>query len=185
MKEVTTEIRRTYWGAAPHTLYTALVWMAAGGLATKGQTTLSIVVFLVGGTLTFPAGELIRRLWLTSPPLSVGNTLPALFMWMAFTIPASYPLIYLACKDNIQVFYPAFTILIGAHYLPFSYGYGMRSFLILSLILVGEGTAFALFIPHTMGFPALVTGFTLLLLSAFHFYLIKKENHEYTRTAHA
>ena len=94
---------------------------------------------------------------------------------MAFTIPASYPLIYLACRSDINLFFPSFTILIGAHYLPFVYGYRMLSFLMLASVLVLEGTICAILYANSFSEQAYVTGATLLLFATINYIIIKKE----------
>jgi hypothetical protein len=46
---------------------------------------------------------------------------------------------------HLPRFYPALMILVGAHYLPFVFLYGMRMFAPLSAILVGCGVVIALY----------------------------------------
>ncbi|MGE0772892.1 MAG: hypothetical protein AB7K37_14345 [Cyclobacteriaceae bacterium] len=114
-----TQMRRTYLSAVPHTVYTAAVWLTSGYVADSLSKAMAIVFFIAGCTFIFPFGELIRKIMKPINVLSAGNRLPRLFTLLAFTIPLSYPLIYMACVANINYFFPAFTILVGAHYLPF------------------------------------------------------------------
>lgn len=174
--DFSTELRRTYWGAVPHTIFTAAVWIIASGLSfysSKGQ---AIMFFIVAGSFTFPGGELIRKFMSTPNLISKENKLPQFFMLLAFTVPASYPLIYFACKANINYFFPAFTVLIGAHYLPFVYGYQMTSFSLLSIALVAQGTFIGYYYPESFALSGFCTGTTLLLFAALHYVMIKKEN---------
>lgn len=174
--DFSTELRRTYWGAVPHTVFTAAVWITASCLSFYISKNQAIVFFMVAGTFTFPGGELIRKFMSAPSLISKENKLPQFFMLLAFTIPASYPLIYFACKANINYFFPAFTVLIGAHYLPFVYGYQMISFSVLSIVLVAQGTLIGYYYPESFALSGLCTGITLLLFAALHYFIIKKEN---------
>jgi hypothetical protein len=49
-------------------------------------------------------------------------------MQVAFVLPASMPLLVPVGLYRLNWFYPAMTILLGAHYLPFVFLYGMRMF---------------------------------------------------------
>jgi hypothetical protein len=169
------EMRGTYVGAVPHTLFTALVWFISAYWADAFSQSQAIVMFIVGGTFTFPGGELIRKIMRVPTVLSKDNTLPQLFMLLAFTIPLSYPLIYLLCRNNINLFFPSFTILVGAHYLPFVYGYRMKSFALLSVILVGLGTFISIQYPNSFSVAGYTTGAVLFLFAALHLLLIKKQ----------
>jgi hypothetical protein len=172
------QMRVTFAGAVPHTLFTALIWIVAGCLAVISTPLKAILFFIIGGTFTFPGGELIRKSLGTRNVLSTDNRLPLFFTLLAFTIPLSYPLIYFICKANVNLFFPAFTILIGAHYLPFVYGYQMKSFALLSILLVGSGTITGLYFNNSFAMQAFLTGSALLVFAFIHFIQIKRELYE-------
>lgn len=174
--DFSTELRRTYWGAVPHTIFTAAIWIAASCLSFYLSKSQVIVFFIVAGTFTFPGGELLRKFMSAPNLISKENRLPQFFTLLAFTVPASYPLIYFACKANINYFFPAFTILIGAHYLPFVYGYRMISFSVLSFFLVAQGTMIGYYLPDSFALSGFSTGITLLVFATIHYFIIKKEN---------
>jgi hypothetical protein len=175
LSDYSKELRDYYLGASPHTLFTGLVWLASAWWAESYSKTQAIGLFIIVGTFTYPAGELIRKMMRVSTNLSKENRLPQMFMLLAFTIPLSYPLIYLVCRENINLFFPAFTILIGAHYLPFVFGYKMKSFAILSILLVGLGTVISLKYPSAFSLSGYLTGSVLVAFAALHFTLIKKQ----------
>lgn len=168
------EMRTTYLGAFPHTLFTAFIWLVAGTMGVYTTKSQAIIFFLVAGMFIFPGGELIRKFMRVPSTLSKDNKFPQLFTLLAFTIPISYPLIYLICKNEINLFFSSFTILVGAHYLPFVFGYKMPTFGLLSLLLVSVGTAFSIFYPDQFSVPAFITGGILLVFGFLHFLLIKK-----------
>lgn len=174
--EHTLQFRRTYQAAVPHTLFTALVWLMSAFITHFMSMAMGYTFFIVAATFTFPAGELIRKMMKAPQLVSKDNQLPFLFMLMAFGIPLCYPLIYLACKDHPNLFFAAFSILVGAHYLPFAYGYGMKSFIVLGLLLVFQGTACAFLLPDFTIMPAIFTGVILIIFAALHYNIIKNEN---------
>lgn len=169
------EMRLTYFGAVPHTLVTAVIWLLAGLTGDLHSPIMGILVLIVGGMFIFPAGELIRKLMRINSPIREENRLPQLFMLLAFSVPLSYPLIYLIVKQDINLFFPSFMIVIGAHYLPFVFGYGMKSFGVLSLVMVGLGTYFSLSKTMMFSTSAYVTSFLLLAFAVLHYIKIKKE----------
>ena len=72
--------------------------------------------------------------------LAPENPFTALAMQIAFTIPVSLPLIGAATIHRVDWFYPAFLIVVGAHYLPFVFLYGMWTFALLAAIMIAGGT---------------------------------------------
>lgn len=63
---------------------------------------------------------------------------------------------------RLNWFFPAMMILVGAHYLPFAFLYGMRMFTALAVTLVAGGVAFARFLPGSFGASAWFTAAVLL-----------------------
>ncbi|MCB9236560.1 MAG: hypothetical protein M9954_16585 [Cyclobacteriaceae bacterium] len=169
------EMRKTYWCAVPHTWYTSWVWLVSGLIGDMVSKPMAIVFFLVGCTLIFPIGEWIRKVLGGTGKASEGNTLPQLFVQLAFTIPMGYPLVYLACRANIHYFFPAFTVLVGAHYLPFVYGYGKKTFGLLAVLLVGTGTLCIFYLNQSFSISAYITAGWLALFGTLHYYQLKKE----------
>ena len=60
-------------------------------------------------------------------------------MQVAFTLPMTMLLLVPVTEFRLNLFYPALLILLGAHYLPFVFLYGMRMFIALCAILVSSG----------------------------------------------
>lgn len=170
-----TEMRKTYLTAVPHTFYTAFIWFTAGLMGDLVSRPLAIFFFLVGCTFIFPFGEFIRKVMKAPNLISKENKLPQLFTQLAFTIPLSYPLVYLACIANLNFFFPAFSVLIGAHYLPFVYGYGKKTFGLLGLLLVAVGSICIFYFPGSFSLAAYITAAFLFIFGAIHFNQLKKE----------
>ena len=89
----------------------------------------------------------------------------ALGMQVAFVIPLCVPLVYAASVHHAAWFYPAFMVVVGAHYLPFIFLYGMPHFGALAAILVTAGIAIALYLPRPFSVGAWFTTVILLLFA--------------------
>ena len=107
--------------------------------------------------------------------LSKDNPFGMLAMQIAFTIPATYPLIAAATIHNVNWFYPAFLVVVGAHYLPFIFLYGMPQFGILAVLLVVLGTAIGIYFPDSFTLGGWI-GAVVYLVFAFPFRAIALRN---------
>jgi hypothetical protein len=83
---------------------------------------------------------------------------------------------------RLNWFYPAMMILLGAHYLPFVFLYGMRMFAVLAAFLVGGGTLIAMYFSASFSIGAWYTGTTLLVFAALGRMIA---DHEYRANAYA
>jgi len=86
-------------------------------------------------------------------------------MQVAFVLPFSMLLLVPLCHYNLNLFFPALMVLLGAHYLPFATLYGMRMFLFLAGILIAVGVVIALRFSGTFSLGAWVGGLSLLLFA--------------------
>jgi hypothetical protein len=71
----------------------------------------------------------------------------ALARQTAFIVPLCMPLIAATSLCRIDWFYPAFMIVVGAHYLPFTHLYGMWQYQVLGGILIAAGVTIGLWVP--------------------------------------
>ena len=79
---------------------------------------------------------------------------------------APMPLVAPVVAFRLHWFFPAMMVLLGAHYLPFTFLYGMRSFIPLSALLVTAGVAIALWFPAAFSLGGWTAG---LILRVFAF----------------
>ncbi len=86
----------------------------------------------------------------------------ALGIQVAFTLPLSLPVVIGIAAVRPVWFYPAFMIVLGAHYLPFVFMYGMWQFAGLCAILVGSGVALGMYPPQSISLGAWLTAAVLL-----------------------
>jgi hypothetical protein len=89
----------------------------------------------------------------------------ALGIQIAFTLPLTLPVVIGVAALRPAWFYPAFMIMLGAHYLPFVFLYGMWQFAGLCAILVTSGVAIGMYLPKPVSLGAWVTASFLLVFS--------------------
>jgi hypothetical protein len=160
------DVRTTFFGGFAGQLVSGLVWLASAALATWASPRDGILVLVFGGMLIFPLTQLTLRLMGRPAALPKGHPMNALAIEIAFIVPLCLPLIGAAALRHLPWFYPAFMIVIGAHYLPFAFLYGMRQFLALGALLIGLGLLTGLYAPSIFSLGAWITA-ALLVLFAF------------------
>jgi len=134
------EVRLTFMGGFPGSVVSGTIWLVSAALGTWGSTDNAILVLVVGGAFIFPLTQLLLRAMGRRASLDPANPLAGLAMQVAFTIPLSLPLIGAATIHRLDWFYPAFLIVVGAHYLAFMFLYGMWTFALLAAAMIGGGT---------------------------------------------
>ena len=159
------EMRTRYVGGFYGQLVSGLLWLLSGALAVWSGPRLAIITLVVGGMFIFPATELLLRAAGARVSLSADNALRSLGMQVAFVLPLSMPLLLPVSRYRLTWFYPALMILLGAHYLPFVFLYGMRMFWALGAILVGLGVLIAMYWSGTFSVGAWLTGAILLVFA--------------------
>jgi len=87
-------------------------------------------------------------------------------MQVAFVLPLSMPLLVPVGLYRLDWFFPALMILVGAHYVPFVFLYGMRMFAILAAFLVAGGLLLATYSPGIFSAGAWITSGALLVFAA-------------------
>jgi hypothetical protein len=159
------DVRTTFIGGFPGQLVSSFVWFASAALATFASHRAAILVLVLGGVFIFPMTQLLLRL-MSRPASLPGHPMNGLAMQIAFIVPLMLPLIGAATLHRINWFYPAFMIVIGAHYLPFIFLYGLRLFGVLAALLIGAGLMLGLYGPSVFSLGAWITA-GLLLIFAF------------------
>jgi hypothetical protein len=152
-----------------------LIWLISAGFASWGSPETAILVLVVSGFFIFPITELLVRTVGTRSKLSSGNLLPQLGMQVALVLPFSMPLLLPVSRFDLNLFYPALMILLGAHYLPFAFLYGMRMFAVLAALLLGGGIIIAMYLSSSFSIGAWYTGIVLLIFAVVGKLLVDKE----------
>ncbi len=160
------EMRLSLLGGFMGQLVSALLWLASAVLATWWTQRSAIMLLIGAGFFIFPLTKLGLRLIGHREKVSTDNPLNALGMQAAFVLPLSLLLVGAAALYRIEWFYPAFMIVLGAHYLPFVTLYGMRMFYALAAILVAAGVVLALYIQMPFNTGAWFTAAVLAVFAA-------------------
>jgi Family of unknown function (DUF7010) len=159
------EVRSIYEGGFFGQLISSILWLTAAALGTWLSARAAILTLVVGGFFIFPSVMALLRLLGRAASLPVRNPLRYLAMQVAFVLPLSMPLVAPVAIFRLHWFFPAMMVLVGAHYLPFTFLYGMRSFILLSVLLVGAGLAIALWFPATFSLGGWAAGLLLLVFA--------------------
>jgi len=171
------EIRQGYIGGFMGQLVSGVLWLVTAGVATWGSPRWAIILVVLGGMFIFP----LTRLGLAAighrVAITPANSLNGLAMQVAFTLPLSLPVVGAAALYRLDWFFPAFMIVLGAHYLPFVFLYGMRMFAVLSALLVSAGLALALYAPPVFSTGAWVTSALLIVFAVAGRWVARREAH--------
>jgi hypothetical protein len=175
LRDQHTEYRHCHLGGAVYLSVEGILWLLSAALGAAGQIPIAMLILLIGGMFIHPiAMGCSRLLRLPSPDRS--NRLPILNTWLALTIPLGLPLIFMTTSvGHPNIFFPAFAVLVGAHWLPFAYIYSMNSFLVIAGILVLVGTLFGFIFIQSFSASGFVAGGVLLLFAAIHYFMVRRE----------
>jgi hypothetical protein len=138
------EIRTHFIGGSYGQLVSAVLWLTSSALATWKSPGTAMAFLIVAGMFIFPLTQLLIRIENRGTSIRPENSLNTLGMQVAFVLPLSMPLLLPVVRYRQDWFYPAMMILLGAHYLPFAFLYGMRMFLVLAAALLAAGMFVAL-----------------------------------------
>jgi hypothetical protein len=119
------EVRRVFLGGSIGPAVASVLWVASAAFATWGSARLGIISLAIGGAFIFPTVQLILRVTRRPASLSSKNTLRQLAFQLALTIPLNLPVVAGATLYRLNWFYPACMVVVGTHYLPFAFLYGL------------------------------------------------------------
>ncbi len=86
-------------------------------------------------------------------------------MQIAFTVPLGLVVAVAAAGYREEWFFPASMLVVGAHYLPFTFLYGTSLFTALGGLMALGGVTLALWIPNTFALGGWVTGGLLVAVA--------------------
>ena len=165
VKDAQEESRTVFVGGFIGQLVSSALWLASAALGTLASPRAAIVELAFGGFFIFPITQLLLRIARRPASLSRENPLGHLAMQIAFTVPISMLLLVPITEFELNLFYPALLVIVGAHYLPFIFLYGMRMFGALAVILVGGGVVIAMYFPGPFSLGGWVGGVTLFIFA--------------------
>ena len=86
-------------------------------------------------------------------------------MQIAFTVPLGLVVVVALLGGQNEHFFPASMVIAGAHYLPFVFLYGMRTFAYLAAVLVVPGIVFLVWVTVPFALGGWTTGATLAVFA--------------------
>jgi Family of unknown function (DUF7010) len=169
------DVRFTYLGGIAGQLVSGILWFVSAALGTWGSPKQAILTLVLGGFFIFPLTVLALRATGHRAQLQQANPMGQLAMQVAFTLPLSLPVVGAATLYQLDWFYPSFMIILGAHYLPFTFLYGMRMFTALCALLTGSGFALGMWGPDSFPVGGWLTGAVLVLFGLAGWLTIDRE----------
>jgi len=159
------DVRSTFLGGFAGQLVSGVLWLASAALGTWGTRRSAILALVVGGVFIFPLTQLVLRAMGRRAALEPGNPLGQLARQVAFTVPLSLPLVAAATLYRPNWFYPSFMLVIGTHYLPFMFLYGMNMFGVLAGVLIAGAVLIGLYASASFALGGWVTGAVLVMFA--------------------
>ena len=169
IKEAQHEVRTVFLGGSVGQAVSGLIWLVSAALGTWGSLQQAIFALAVGGMFIFPLTQLALRLLGGRAGLRRENPFNSLAMQTAFIVPLSIPVIGAAALYNINWFYPAFLIVVGAHYLPFMTLYGMWQYGILAAAMIGAGILVGMYFAVNFSTGGWIGAVILLVFAVYAF----------------
>lgn len=172
VSEAQREVRSVYLGGFVGQLVSAAIWLVSAAVTSFVDYKTGFWTLAIGGVFIFPLTQLILRAVRGPKELSKENPLHYLGMQIAFTVPFVLPVAGALALYRPVWFYPACMIIVGAHYLPFVFLYGMKTFAALAAALLAAGFALGMLAPDHLLLGGWVGGgilfmFAFVLLMAF------------------
>ena len=169
LSEAQCEVRTAYLGGFVGQLVSAMIWFASAAIATLVDAKTGFWALALGGVAIFPLTRALLHMTGGRGVLAPLNPLRSLAMQIAFTVPFVLPLAGAAALYRPGWFYPGCLVIVGAHYLPFVFLYGMKTFAVLAAALLGAGFALGFKAPDQLVMGGWVGG---AILFAFAFVLL-------------
>jgi hypothetical protein len=159
------EVRSVYVGGFWGQLVSSVIWLVSAAVGTWVTPKASIMTVVIGGFFIFPLTQMLLSLSGGRASVSRENSFNNLGREVAFVLPFSMLLLVPVGLYNLNWFFPALMVLLGAHYLPFATLYGMPIFLFLAGILIATGVVIANYFSGTFSLGAWVAGLTLFVFA--------------------
>lgn len=169
------DVRTVFLGGSAGQFVSGLIWLASAATCTWISFRAAVWTLVLGGFFIFPLTQILLRLMKHAGSLPKGHPMNALGIQVAFTLPFTLPLVFAATLYQQRWFYPAFMIVLGAHYLPFIFMYGMPQFGMLAAALIGSGVLIALYVPSALSLGGWLTAFLLFAFAFIGLHVARSE----------
>lgn len=159
------QVRSIYIGGFVGQLIIGAMWLISAALATWDSLFVGALVLVISGFFIYPLLQLVLRLSGRPASLPRDNPLRELAIEVALMVGPLLFLVGAASLHRAVWFFPSTMIVIGAHYLPFSFLYGMREFIGLAVALVFPGILIGMYAPQLSTDGAWFTGVALVVFA--------------------
>jgi hypothetical protein len=166
ISEAPRELRAAFLGGFVGQLVSGAIWAVSAALGAFVSPQAGMASLFFVSMALFPITQAVLRLMGHSARLGPGNTLGQLATQIAFTVPAGFILVLAVSRYNPDWFFPAALVIVGAHYLPFVFLYGMREFALLAVAMIVAGVGVGLYLPGSFSLGGWI-GAVLLVGFAF------------------
>jgi hypothetical protein len=157
------DVRRVYRSGSVGQVVSGVVWLVAAAVATRVSDGAGMASLFLGGVLIFPVTTAALRLLGGPAALPRSHPMNALALQVAMTVPLGLLVVIVLGHDDPPLFFPAAMVLVGAHYLPFVFLYGMPAFGALAGLLVIGAVALLYLVPGAGLAGAWATGIVLVV----------------------
>jgi hypothetical protein len=157
------ESRTVFLGGSVGQIVSGAIWLLSAALGTWVGIREGILAIVVGGMFIYPLTQLVLRLLGRPWGLTWDNPLRQLAVQVAFIVPLTLPVVGGAALHNVNWFYPGCMIIVGAHYLPFMFLYGMWQYVILAGAMLTGGILLGFTAPHEFALGGWLTGTAMVL----------------------
>ena len=165
IKEAQREMRSAFLGGFVGQLIAGIIWAVSAAASTWVTPRLGMAALFFVSMLLFPFTQFTLKLIGRPATLSRENTLNQLGMQIAFTVPIGFILVGAATLYRENWFYPASMVVVGAHYLPFIFLYGMPQFGILAALLITSGVGIGLFVADIFSLGGWISAVILIIFA--------------------
>jgi hypothetical protein len=159
------EVRTVFVGGFWGQLVSSIIWLASAGIATWVSPKAGIWTVVAGGFFIYPLTQLLLRLRGRRALVARDNPLGQLGMQVALAGGVPMLLLVPVTEFRLTLFYPALMVLMGAHYLPFTFLYGTRIFMLLGAALAGSGVVLAFYVPGSFSLGGWIGGGILFVFA--------------------
>lgn len=172
------QMRASYRSGSVGAAVASAVWLASASTTVVAGAGWGIAVMLIVGFFIYPLTQLVLRALGGRASVPSDNPLRELSVEVPIVGPAMLPLVGAATLYRTEWFYPALMLAMGAHYVPFSFLYGMRSFIGLGAVMAVGGLAVALWAPSLHVVAAFCTALLMLAFAVLAHRRHVREQHQ-------
>jgi hypothetical protein len=169
------EVRTVFLGGSVGQLVSGAIWLLSASLSTWVGIREGIIALVVGGMFIYPLTQFVLRLLGSPGALGRDNPLRQLAVQVAFIVPLTLPVVGGAALHHVNWFYPGCMIIVGAHYMPFMFLYGMWQYGVLAAALLAGGLLLGLMAPDVFALGGWLAGAAILLFGGVAWRIARRE----------